>query len=117
MINGLEMDVSGRVDSGRLGQRVGFWVGLAGMTTIDTRSYFIVATVTISVIGLALGRLNRNDLGRHKILVDITRAFGVGGRSWIRFISVRGVGRDSTGVASVVLPRARSVRSRTLLNN
>lgn len=111
MINGIPERVSGRVDNGRLGQRVGFWVGLTGMTNIDTRSSFIVATVSFSVIGLALGRLDRKTLGRHKILVDITRAFGVGGRSWVRLEFVRRVGWDCRDPVSAVPTRARSVRS------
>lgn len=87
------------------------------MTNIDTRSSFIVATVSFSVIGLALGRLDRKTLGRHKISVDITRAFGVGGRSWVRLEFVRGVGWDCRDPVSVVPTRARRVRSVIVLNN
>ena len=117
VINGIAERVCERVDIGRLGQRVGFWVGLTEMTAIDTRSSFIVATVIISVIGLALGRLNRNNLGRHKISVDIALGFGVGGRSWLRLEFVRRVGWDCRDPVNVARTRVRSVRSVIVLNN
>lgn len=117
VINGIAERVSGRVDSGRLGQRVGFWVGLTEMTAIDTRSYFIVAAVMFSEMVPRTPRHFRKDHGRHKILVDITRAFGVGGMAWVRLEFVRRVGWGCRDPASVVPTRARSVRSVIALNN
>lgn len=76
------MRVCGRVGRDVACQRVGFWVGLTGSISVDTRSFPMCRWWGFLSKGWLLGRLDRKSLGRRTFLVQDLTNLSIQGKGW-----------------------------------